>query len=54
MASEITRDPVRSIRFDSAMGQIFYDADGSGAAAAILFATFFAGTAVTAADFIVF
>ena len=42
------------ILFDSATGQIFYDADGIGGAGAILFATITGGTAVTHADFVVF
>jgi len=42
------------ILYDKASGQIFYDADGSGAGAALLFATVGAGTLVTAADFIAF
>ena len=39
------------ILYDQASGEIFYDADGSGAAAAVLFATVTAGTALTHADF---
>jgi Ca2+-binding RTX toxin-like protein len=42
------------ILYDQASGNIWYDADGSGAGAAILFATVTAGTALTAADFIAF
>ena len=41
------------ILYDSATGKIFYDADGSGAGAKLLFATVTVGTALTAADFAV-
>jgi trimeric autotransporter adhesin len=40
------------ILYDPGTGRIFYDADGSGAGAATLFATVTAGTALTAADFV--
>lgn len=39
--------------YDAASGQLFYDADGSGAGAAVLFATVTAHTAVTAGDFLI-
>jgi Ca2+-binding RTX toxin-like protein len=39
------------ILYDSATGRIFYDADGAGGAAAILFARVTAGTVLTSADF---
>ncbi|MES2444127.1 MAG: putative Ig domain-containing protein [Pseudomonadota bacterium] len=39
------------IVYDSATGNIYYDADGSGAAAAVLIAQVTAGTALTHADF---
>ncbi|HWT12883.1 MAG TPA: calcium-binding protein [Allosphingosinicella sp.] len=42
------------IVYDQATGQIFYDSDGSGAAAQILFATVAVGTALTNADFVVY
>lgn len=42
------------IVYDQATGKIFYDADGSGAAAAILFATVTPGTPLTHADFIIY
>ena len=42
------------IVYDQATGKIFYDADGSGAGAAILFATVTAGTTLTSADFVGF
>jgi serralysin len=41
------------ILYDQASGRIFYDADGNGAGAAILFARVDAGTALTAADFVI-
>ncbi len=41
------------ILYDSATGKIYYDADGSGATGRVLFATVAAGTALTAADFLV-
>lgn len=40
------------ILYDRATGQIWHDADGSGAADAVLFATVIAGTDLTAADFV--
>jgi len=42
------------ILYDAASGNIFYDRDGTGAAAAILFATVTPGTALTHADFIIY
>ena len=41
------------ILFDQASGRLFYDADGTGAAAAVLFATLQPGTALAATDFFV-
>ena len=46
-------DAADRILYDAATGRIFYDADGSGAAAAILFAAVGAGTPLTHADFLV-
>ena len=42
------------IVYQAASGRIFYDADGSGAGAAILFAQVTPGTALTSADFVAF
>jgi len=42
------------ILYDAASGQIFYDRDGTGAAAPVLFATVLANTALTNADFIAY
>ena len=47
-------DPTDRILYDGATGRIFYDSDGSGATAAILFATLVPGTAVTNLDFIAY
>jgi Ca2+-binding RTX toxin-like protein len=41
------------ILYDSATGNIYYDADGSGAGAAVQFAKVTAGTALTRADFVI-
>jgi Ca2+-binding RTX toxin-like protein len=41
------------IVYKSSTGELFYDADGTGAALPILFATVAAGTTITAADFFV-
>ena len=42
------------IIYDSTIGALSYDADGSGAGAAVQFASLFAGLALTNADFVVF
>ncbi len=41
------------IIYDSATGRIYYDADGNGSGAAVLFAQVAAGTAMTNADFMI-
>lgn len=41
------------IVYNPATGQMYYDSDGSGSAAAILFATVTSGLALTAADFVI-
>jgi serralysin len=48
------QDASDRILYDQATGRIFYDPDGAGGAAAILFATVNDGTAVTNADFYVY
>ncbi|HEX8639533.1 MAG TPA: M10 family metallopeptidase [Allosphingosinicella sp.] len=47
-------DAADRIVYDQAAGKIFYDADGSGAGAAVLFATVTPGIAMSYADFIVY
>jgi Ca2+-binding RTX toxin-like protein len=42
------------IVYEQATGRVFYDADGSGAVAKILFAEVTAGLALTRADFVLF
>jgi len=42
------------ILYNSATGQVFYDRDGNGAAAAVQFATVTAGTALTNLDFVAY
>ena len=50
-AGTSAQDADDRILYDSATGRIFYDADGSGARAAMLFATVTAGTELTYLDF---
>ena len=50
-AGSAAADADDRIVYDAATGNIFYDADGSGGGAQILFATVAAGTALTHADF---
>ena len=42
------------IVYDAATGKLFYDSDGTGAAAQLQFATVAAGTVLTSADFLIF
>jgi Ca2+-binding RTX toxin-like protein len=51
---EAAADAGDRIVYDQATGRIFYDADGSGTAAAVHFATLTKGTAITHADFVIF
>ena len=53
-AGSVALDADDRILYDSATGQIRYDADGIGGTAAILFATVTSGTLLTSADFIAF
>lgn len=48
------RDSADRILYDQASGRIFYDADGTGSAAAVLFATVTPGTNLEAVDFTVY
>jgi Ca2+-binding RTX toxin-like protein len=41
-----------TILYDQSTGRLFYDSDGAGAGAAVIFATVNPGTAITAADFV--
>ena len=50
----VAQDGNDRIVYDSASGDIFYDADGSGAGAAVLFAHVAAGTALTHLDFVAY
>jgi serralysin len=50
-AGRSAQDADDRILYDSATGNIFYDADGVGGVAAVLFARVDPGTILTAADF---
>ncbi|HEV2746677.1 MAG TPA: hypothetical protein VGW34_05190 [Allosphingosinicella sp.] len=52
-AGTAAADSTDRIVYDGATGNLFYDADGTGDAAAVLFAKVTPGTELTAADFIV-
>jgi Ca2+-binding RTX toxin-like protein len=52
-AGAAAHDADDRIIYDSATGKIFYDADGNGAGAQVLFAQLGAGTALTNADFLI-
>lgn len=54
VAGTAAMDADDRIVYDAATGNIFYDADGSGSAAAILFANLAPGTALTSLDFAAF
>ena len=51
-AGTAAQDADDRILYDSVTGRIFYDADGVGGAAAVLFARVDAGTVLTSADFV--
>ena len=53
-AGTAAQDADDRIVYDSATGKIWYDADGSGEGAAVLFATVTAGTALTHLDFVAY
>jgi Ca2+-binding RTX toxin-like protein len=53
VAGAAAADADDRIVYNSATGQIFFDADGNGAGAQVLFATVNAGTVLTASDFMV-
>jgi Ca2+-binding RTX toxin-like protein len=53
VAGSAAADADDRIVYNSATGQIFFDADGNGAGAQVLFATVNAGTVLTAGDFMV-
>jgi Ca2+-binding RTX toxin-like protein len=54
VAGTAATDADDRILYDAATGRIFYDQDGSGDAAAVLFATVAAGTELTNADFVAY
>ncbi len=52
-AGTVAHDADDRIIYDSATGKIYYDADGNGAGAQVVFAQLAAGTALTNADFLI-
>ena len=54
VAGTVAADANDRILYDAGSGNILFDADGSGAGAAMLFGTVAAGTALTNADFVIF
>ncbi len=53
-AGTAAADASDRIVYDQASGKIFFDADGAGGAAAVLFATVDAGTVLTNTDFVIY
>ena len=51
---KVAHDPADRVLYDKATGDIRFDGDGNGAAAAVLFVQVTAGTVLTAADFVGF
>jgi hypothetical protein len=49
----VAHDADDRIVYDAVMGNLYYDADGTGAVAAKLFATLTGAPAITAADFFI-
>ena len=53
MTGTSAQDADDRIIYDAATGQLYYDADGSGSGAQVLFATLNANLSLTASDFTV-
>jgi Ca2+-binding RTX toxin-like protein len=49
-----TADTSDRVIYDIATGSLYFDADGNGAAAQVLFATLIAGTVLSVANFVIF